>query len=491
MRRIFLCAAAAGLALAALFAPVTLPAQYLTRPELAWETIETASFRFHYPAEMRLWVTPVAQRMEAYAQAVNALVGNKPAARVTVMVEDPSNVSNGFALPFLEGPVVFLWPTPPSPSPTFGAHRGWGEILAVHEYGHIAHLTIPTRNPKERLLWKLAPTRIGPVARKSPAWVIEGYATYIEGRLTGNGRPNSVGRAAVMRQWALEGRFPIYRDLNASGAYLGGAMRYLVGSAFLEWLAQRKGDQSLNHLWRRMSAREQRSFAEAFRGVYGTSPDDLYGAFYTEVVEKALEARRQLQSARGGVLSGELVQHLAWTTGEPAVSRDGARVAIVLRAQDRPSRLVVWRTADEPLDSATIRRRQLILARDPEDVAPFDSFPPPKKALKTLYASTGRGHDFPRWFADNERILVSRDEPLGNGASRPDLFIWNTRRGDVRRVTHGAGIRSADPSPDGRSAAAVRCANGICDLVRVDLSSGKWTTVLPGSPFVVWHRPRW
>ncbi len=491
MRRIFSRAAAAGLALAALFAPAQVPAQYLTRPATAWQTIETRSFRFHFPAEMRTWVTPIAQRMEAYADAVNALVGNTPAARTTVMVEDPSNVSNGFALPFLEGPVVFLWPTPPTPSPSFGIHRGWGEVLAVHEYGHIAHLTFPSRNPNERLLWRLMPTRIGPIARKSPSWVIEGYATYIEGRLTGSGRPHSVGRAAVLRAWALAGRLPTYRELDASGSYLGGSMRYLVGSAFLEWLAQRKGEESLNHLWRRMSARERRSFSDAFRGVYGASPDEMYGAFYTDVMEKSLESRRQLQSAAGGIVEGELVQHLAWNTGDPAVSRDGSRVAVVLRSQLAPSRLVVWRSADEGLDSATIRHRRAVLERDPQDVAPFDSFPPTKRAQKTLRASAGRGHDAPRWFADGERLLVSRDEPLGDGATRPDLFIWNTRAGGVHRVTHGAGIRSADPSPDGKSAAAVRCADGICDLVRVDLESGRWTTIAAGSPFVVWARPRW
>ncbi len=464
-------------------------AQYLTRPARDWKTAETAHFRFHFPEEMRSWVLPIAERMESYATAVNVLVGNAPSARVTVMVEDPSNVANGFAVPFLEGPVIFLWPTPPTPSPTFGQHRGWGEVLAVHEYGHIAHLTFAPRNASERLVWRLLPSRIGPVARKSPAWVIEGYATYIEGRLTGNGRPHSVGRAAILRQWALEGRLPTYGQLDAAGPYLGGAMRYLVGSAFLEWLAQRKGEESLNHLWRRMSARERRSFGDAFRGVYGAGPDDLYGVFFTAVMEKALEARRELQSA--GIDQGELVQKLTWGTGEPAVSKDGERVAVVLRSASRPSRLVVWSAQREPLDSSVVRARRRMLARDTLDVAPFDSFPPPRKVQRTLFAVAGRGHDHPRWFADGERLLVSRDEPLVDGASRPDLFIWNTRRGGVHRVTHGAGIRSADPSPDGRSAAAVRCAGGICDLVRVDLASGRWSTLAAGSPFVVWHRPRW
>ncbi|MCC6319265.1 MAG: hypothetical protein IT361_16450 [Gemmatimonadaceae bacterium] len=475
-------------ALALVFASANAEAQYLTRPTIPWETITTTSFRFHYPASMRTWVRPIAERMEQYASAVNQLVGSRPGRRVTVMVEDPTNVANGFAIPLLDSPTIFLWPTPPTPSPTFGTHRGWGEVLAVHEYAHIAHLTVRPRNATERLLWRMLPARVGPVARKAPPWVFEGYATYIEGRLTGSGRPNSVGRPAILRQWALEGQLPRYAELNGTRGYLGGAMRYLVGSAFLEWLAVRRGDSSLQHLWRRMSAVERRSFTEAFRGVYGAPPDELYGAFATDVMEKALDVRRTLRQA--GLVEGDLVQRLAWGTGDPAVSRDGRLVAVVVRSATGPARVLVWRTANEGLDSGVVRGRRQQLARDPQDVMPYDSFPPHKRAVATLHPSRGRGHDAPRWFADNQRLLLSRDETLGDGATRPDLFIWNHASGRLRRVTRGAGIRSADPAPDGRTAVGVRCRAGICDVVRVDLERGSWTTIAAGSPTVVFHRAR-
>jgi hypothetical protein len=67
--------------------------------------------------------------------------------------------------------------------------------------------------------------------------VSEGYATYVEGRLTGSGRPYGVMRPAMLRQWALEGRLPTYAQLSSWGDFQGMAMAYLVGSAFLEWLA--------------------------------------------------------------------------------------------------------------------------------------------------------------------------------------------------------------------------------------------------------------
>ena len=473
-------------ALACALRPVN--AQYLTRPQIPWRTISTARFDIHFPAEMEQWTKVVAGQMESIAAAVHSVVGNAPESRITVIVEDPSNVANGFALPFLEGPIIFLWPTPPSPSPTFGTHRGWGEVLAVHEYGHIAHLTFPSRNPRERLFWKFMPVQISPVTRKSPAWVIEGYATLIEGQLTGSGRPASSGRAAVLRQWALEGRLPTYAQLNGTGAFLGGNMRYLAGSAFLEWLQQRKGDSSLVHLWRRMSARQDRSFEAAFIGVFGAGPAELYGAFTVDVIERSLQVRSRLRD--GGLVEGELVQRLSGGTGEPAVSPDGSRLAMVIRSLTGPSRLVVISTGPEP-DSALRRARERMLRLDSLDVLPFDSFPRPRRALATLRPFHGRSHEQPRWMPDGVHVLVTRDEPAPNGVWRPDLFEWNSRTGSVRRVTRGASIRQADPSPDGRQAVAVRCHAGICSVVMIDLRTGAWRELVAGDPELVWFRPRY
>jgi hypothetical protein len=464
-------------------------AQFLTRPHRDWRTVRTERFDVHFPADMQAWTEPVVGRLEAYAAAVDAMVGNRPSARVTVLVEDPSNVSNGFAVPLLEGPVIFLWPTPPTPSPTFGDYSDWGELLALHEYAHISHLSWPPRNPRERLLWRWLPSRISPVSRKAPSWVIEGYATYLEGVLTGNGRPQSAGRAAVLRQWAIEGRLPTYAQLSSVSPFFGGAMRYLVGSAFLEWLAERKGAESHNHLWRRMSARQQRSFSAAFTGVYGASPEELYGRFFAEVMRKALSAEDAVRGV--GLRDGVMVQRRYWSTGEPAVSKDGKHVALVLRSPFAPSRLVVWNTADDVPDTAIANARRRLIERDPLDVPAIDSFPRPARAIATLHPVVGRPHESPRWFADGERLLVVRDEPLGDGATRPDLFVWNRRTRSLDRITRGAAIRQADPAPDGRTAAGVRCAAGICDVVRVDLTTGAIAVIASGSPSMTWHRARW
>ncbi len=429
----------------------------------------------------------MAGRLEAVHGAVTALVGYDPDRRVTVVVHDPLGVSNGFAYP---GGVVVLWPAPPDPASMLATSRGWSELLAVHEYAHVAHLGRPSRNPRERWLARLLPVSPGPIAMRAPRWAVEGYATLIEGRVTGSGRPYGAWRAAVLREWALAGRLPSYGALDGEGSYLEGAVPYLAGSAYLEWLEARSGEESLPNLWRRLSARAPRDFEEAFAGVFGGPPAELWGRFTVDVTERALAVEDAIE-ARGRV-EGEEWQRLSGWTEDLAVSPDGRHLAAVRRPDpDRPPELVVWTTAEDTLTTAFRAARDSALARDPEDVAAVEWRPRPKVPVARLAPAAGRGHRGPRWLADGEGILVVRPEGLGDGRVRSDLFVWRWKGGGLRRVTHGAGIRDADPEPDGRTAVGTRCLDGACDLVRIDLATGSVTTVADGVPGErSWHRPR-
>ncbi len=483
-RRLMLLAVAA----AAAAASSPMRAQSVTRPFLEWHTLETRYFEIHYPTEFTEWTKALAERIDAEHDAVSRLVGYSPPKRVTVIVDDPFTSSNGFAIPLLDHPLIFLFPTPPEPSDAVGDSRDWPEVLSVHEYAHIAHLTRPSRDPAERRLWSWLPARLSPMSYRSPRWLIEGYATYVEGKLTGSGRPHGVWRSAVLRRWALEGQMPRYAQLNGSGEYFGGSMAYLAGSAFLEWLVERNGtgDSSLVRLWRRMTARQRRGFDDAFAGIYGESPDVLYGRFIADLTGKSLAIERALGHDAGATL----VQHLNWTTGAPSVSRDDSLIAIELASRGEPTRIVVWPSRDR-IDTAAAgtlaqRARQL----DPEDVPAASAYPRAKRAIATLHHATGYAFTDPRFFADGRRILLVRDAAIGDGTVLPDLFAWNWRTNDVQRLTRGASIRSADPSPDGTFAVGDRCAGGRCDLVRVDLLNGEIRLLARGSVTGSYSRPR-
>jgi Tol biopolymer transport system component len=290
-----------------------------------------------------------------------------------------------------------------------------------------------------------------------------------------------------LRQFAIEGRLPSYSQLNATGGWETGSFAYLAGSAYFDWLSRREGDSSVTALWKRMTAKTVRSFDEAFVGVYGAGPGELYGRFVAELTADALAFDRAL--ARDALVNGTLVQRLVRNTGDPAISPDGRYVALTLRRIDAPSELVVWRTADEP-DTLAARRRDLQRRRDPEDVPDRSFYPPPKHVVISLMANDGAPYESPRWMPDNRHLLVMRRMPTKDGSLRGDLFRWSAEDGSIDRITSGAGLRDADPSADGRWAAAVRCDRGWCDLVRVDLATGAVSVLLQGDPTRNYYRPR-
>ncbi len=473
------------------FAATSLQAQFVIRSWLPWRTIETAHFAFHYPTELEEWTRAIASRAESIDSAVARIVGYAPPVRTQVVVDDPFGLANGSAWPFLDQPVINLWAAPPNPREDIGQFRNWGEMLLSHEFTHIAHLTRPSRNPASRAVAKLLPVELGPISLDAPRWVYEGYATYVEGRVTGSGRPHGTWRAAVLRQWALEGQLPPYELLDDAGGFEGGDFAYLAGSAFLEWLVERSGggDSTLVALWRRMTARQQRSFDESFAGVFGEGPRTLYGRFTADLTGKALRVASAVGA--GGVSAadtGTIIQRLAFDTGDPAISPDGKRAALVVRSAILPSRVVVWSTAPEP-DTGRARRDSILLARDPEDVPARAIYPPPKKALATLVASSGSSYGSPRFLLDG-RILLSRNAVRRDGSFRNDLYLWNPTDGDVRRITHGAALHEPDPSRDGRVAIATQCRVGWCDVVLVSLADGAVRTLIAGSPRRSYYKPR-
>ena len=456
-------------------------------PAARWRTLATPHFRVHYPEPFAAWARRAAAWLEAVRARELAEIGYTPGEVVDVVVSDPQADANGEALPLRGWPRLVLWTTPPPPDSEIGYYRDWIEDLLVHEEAHLVHLLRPSRHP---LLGRLLP--VGPIAL-APRWVVEGYATLIEGRLTGAGRPNGDLRAAILRRWAQAGRLPAYGRLASdSHAWRGMSMAYLLGSAYLEWLEQRAGPGSLRRLWARMTARAGRGFDEAFAGIWESSPESLYDRFRAEVTWRAMEAEKRVQAV--GPLSlreGPLWQSLSWTTGAPAVSPDGSQLALVRRSRDRPAELVIWPTAPDREAEARWQKAQARQqARDPQDVPAVRTRPLPRKPLHVWTAAGGGDPAMPRFMPGGRSLLLVRFMPDGEGFIHPDLYEWRPESGGMRRLTRQADLRDPDPSPDGRWAVAVRDRFGLSQLVTVDLADGEVRELTPPSLDRVYDRPR-
>jgi hypothetical protein len=452
-------------------------------PWADWRTIETVHFRVHFPEPFEPWARRMAQSIEGIHEGVTAVVGFTPPKKTEVLVCDPQASANGMALPFLDRPVIILWTTPPEAESGIGSYRDWTELLVTHEMAHIVHLTRPRNRP--RLLARLLPLPFGPVAINAPRWVIEGYATLIEGELTGSGRPHSSFRAMVLRRFSIEGKLPPYGALSALGGWLGGSMAYLVGSSYLEWLEAREGKGSLVKLWKRMASKKGGSFGTAFRAVFGEAPNDLYDRFRAELTARALEEEKRLAAA--GVVEGDSWQRVRGATSSLEISPDGGKLLARRDPGGGKSFLAIW----DLRESASAKPGHV--DEDSSEIVDKPEVPAHREPKWKLARVNGFAAAEPRFVPDGKRVLFARRAPDSQGALRFDLYLWEHETGLVRRVTRGADVGEADPSPDGRSALGVEVRFGATRLVRIDFGTGEThpiPTDVADSEWPVWSHPR-
>ena len=442
---------------------VAAPAAEAQGPSADWRTIETPHFRVHYPSPFEAWARHAAGLLEPIRERVTAFVGFEPGQPIEVVVADPAADANGMAVPFLDRPAIVLWTSPPAAASWMSDFPDWTEILATHEVAHVAHLARPHTGPAS-FLARLLPAPFGPIALGSPRWLFEGYATLVEGALTGSGRPASSLRAMVLRRLAIEGKLPPYAKLDGGSGWLGSAVPYLVGSAYLEWLAARAGEESLRELWRRMASRFAGGFAASFEEVFQGSPEDLYDRFTAETTARAIDEERRLEAE--GLLAGELVLRLEGGTSSLQVSPDGSKLLARRDPARRESYLAIWDPASGP------------------------EAPPGWK----LRRQDGFSASDPRWMPDGRTVLFSKRAPDAEGILRRDLYLWDHADGRVSRVTRREDLSEADPAPRGDFAIAVRNRFGVSTLARVDLATGatREIPVRAGSAdaWPIWGEPR-
>lgn len=431
--------------LALLLLTASLAAQAPSGP---WRTFHTGRYRIHHPDDpaFAAFAREVAGRIEGFHAAVGKAVGHAAPGPIDVLVRDPIGEANGMAYPLLGRPYVELWRTPPEANSPLAHNRGWEELLVVHELVHIHHLTWPQEraNLMDRLLYRLT----GPVLRKSPRWVTEGYATLLEGRLTGRGRPHGAYRAAVIRQWALEGKLPTYEAVSGGGGFLGGSMAYLLGSAHLEWLERRNPEdpEILQKLWRRLADGRHRDFDTCFRATFGLGPRDAYDRWRAEVTHDALLLERRLK-AENLLREGQGFARLQGMATDLAVSPDGTKLLARVLDPQRPG-LRVW-DLTKPEEAPKPKAGEL-----PDRAPEFLSATP-------RWTKARRDGRLPRraWWTGPATITYELRLPDAQGMLRPTYRTWDLATGQDRP---GGAPPKAEASPIQRQEV-----EGIWNLVKV------------------------
>jgi len=425
-------------------------------PDEAWRTLDTEHFRVTFPAGLETLGRRAADRAEvAWGKLSQALV-EPPSGRIDLLVTDHTDLSNGFAQVTPSNRITVI-ARPPVDGPTLAPFDEWLELVITHELAHIVHLDY-TRMPLGRLGralfgraddgWPLFP------GLTTPIWVIEGLATWYESRLTDGGRLRGTFHETVVRTAVLEGRFEsLGQASGASPLWPAGTRPYAYGSLFFDHLLGRYGEERMTAFVEAVAGQWiPYRLDAAGRSAFGVSISDAWKAWGEE-----LEARYRDYDADlarlGTVTTPERLTHGARWAYFPTVSPDGATLVHV--------------KADGRSDTQLTRG-------------------PVAGGAETELARTN-GLATYDWFPDG-RLLVSQLELQGPYRAFADLWVMDLD-GNARRLTRDERLEHPSVAPDGASAVAVQQGGGTNALVRVDLTTGAVTTLVPADLDVHWAFP--
>jgi Tol biopolymer transport system component len=428
-------------------------------PDEDWRTLPTEHFRVTFPASLEALARRAATVAEVAYAELSAEFVEPPAGPIDVVVTDHVDDTNGSAQVVPSNRIV-VFARPPVDAPSLSYFDDWMELVITHELAHVVHLD-HARNPLGRLLrsvfgradsaWPYFP------ALATPAWTIEGLATWYESELTTAGRVHGTFHEMVLRTAVLEGRFEdIGQASGESPLWPGGNRAYVYGSLFFEHLLERYGEE-------RMTA-----FADAVAGQWipyrlNAAGRDAFGIPLSQAWSEWTEELR----ARYAFFDAELARTAPVTSPErltrgarwafhPSVSPDGATL--------------VYARADGRSDIQL--RRQPVRGDDAD----------------SEILSRTNGLPTYGWMPDG-RLLVAQLEQDGPYRAYADLYVV-ALDGESERVTYGARLEQPSVAPDGSWAVAVQNGGGTHALARIELPDGTVSTLVAGVPQVHWAFPR-
>lgn len=436
--------------------------------ELDWKIFQTEHFRIHYTKEYEPWTIAAAHEMEASRATLLKQQKRTLPEVVDVIVFDPLNDSNGYAIPFSNKPFMALYTTPPQSDSNISNSTSWPQLLALHEYTHLLHLSQPSRNQWRKFVASIYDV-YDVVNGMTERWVAEGYATLLESKLTGRGRLYDVQVEMMLQQFAREGGWPTFNELsNVEGRYRLGAMAYLIGGRYFAWLEENYSEQKLDAVWTRMKGVKNRTFEQAFQGVFNQPAKLLYRRYVAEYTQKVMNSENK----------AALNDYKLWFDGEyeitePAISPNQELIAIVEKSPRNKGlvNLTVYETQDNQKAKDKFEKAQKeLLEADPVDIA--DVQPEVFKRVKkySLAQQNFNGIRHPRW-SGNRALLFIANTTDKKGELHKDLFRWTFSTNRVKKLTSGLNIRRFDHDPETGMVYAELNKFGFSSLVQFDIAN--------------------
>ncbi len=329
---------------AALLAAATQAGAASFDPDLTWRTLETEHFRIHFHQGEEALADEFATSAEEVYATMTAEMRWEPRHRTEVVLVDRTDQANGYATTLPRNTIV-VYVTAPEGDSTLGLYEDWNRAIFTHELTHILHLDT-NRGIVRAVRWVIG--RIASTNQLSPAWMVEGLATFQETRHTPGGRGRTPAVDMIKRTAVLEDAFPPLGNLDGFQAALpAGNLRYLFGQDFIQYIA----DQSHPDAWTDWTHTYggHIPYLLPAKEVFGRRLPELYRGW-----KASLDVRYRAQAATitaEGIRDGRTVSDSAAHCIAPRWSPDGER--IVWSCIHPKKGLTIW-MADDRANAAEV-----------------------------------------------------------------------------------------------------------------------------------------
>ncbi|MCR4676783.1 MAG: hypothetical protein K5634_06100 [Sphaerochaetaceae bacterium] len=243
--------------------------------------IATEHFLIVYPAECSDTASRIYDNCEDYYREITDLLGMDQNLYFPVIISNIYTISNAYYTPERFS-YICLYDTGISSEElsTFG-----DSILSIfrHELTHAILCSV--RDPFYEALSKVFGTYIAPSEMEyQNRFIAEGIAVYSESRF-GEGRLNDARTLEIIKQAKIEDLFPSFGQVNGPrDISLAGQYAYMFGGAFMKYLSDTYGEDTLMEYFRQSGTiRVFSLFKKQFIKIFNVTPEEAWEAFKATV----------------------------------------------------------------------------------------------------------------------------------------------------------------------------------------------------------------
>jgi hypothetical protein len=447
-------------------------AQAQVDPSIHWKVMKLPHFDLMFDAKHQELADLYADRLEDNLQFLSQYFEIFPA-RTVVVIDDRTDLTNGYATPLPYGTIV-LYPVLPGPQETISDYGDWARELVMHEYTHI--LSFQPRRGLVKGLYYTFGNIITPNILL-PRWWLEGIAVDMETRNSDRGRLRSPYQDAAVRAYASEHQLENVQmaEINEVGIHTWpqGARPYLFGSLLWSDLIAKYGKEKIKELHWAYGGRMPYFIEGPVEDFMGTDYIGIFANTKKDLSDRVNDQMKTLKTVpftEGTTLTVKNgIENFF-----PVISPDGKKMIFLskgdsnkrsVRILARPSLTVAF---DGSQEMAEINQRF--------GESSQDRLPTPKGGI-----DESEGSDSPpggtiqrlSWFPDSTRFIFDKIDNLNRYHEVSDLYVFDLGKMKVEQITHGERAREASISPDSQMAAFVKLDAGKTYLAILDLNEKK------------------